>query len=223
MRISAIEPQKKSGERVNVHVDGEFRCGAALEIVRRAGLRVGDEVDEAELEALEREDMAWKAREAAYTLLTYRARTRVELRRRLGRKGYPDDVIEECVESLAARGYLDDEAFAESFVRDRVRLRPSGPRRIVQELRAKGVAAEVAEPVVENVFEAENVSELELARTAAGKWARSNLRSTTRRSRDVTRRKLRQRLYGYLARRGFTGDAIWTVIDETLDGEGDDA
>ena len=223
MRITAIEPQKKHDERVNVYVDGEFRCGVALEIARRAGVRVGDAIDEAAIEALEREDMVWKAREAAYRLLAYRARTRTELRRRLRRKGYPDDIIEACVASLVEKGYLDDEAFAESFARDRVRLRPSGPRRIVQELRAKGVAADVAEPVVENVFAAENVSELELARTAAEKWSRSNLRSTTGRSRDEPRGKLRRRLYGYLARRGFTGATIWTVIDEIFEDEGDDA
>lgn len=215
MRITAIEPQKHHDERVNVYVDGEFRCGLAVEIVRRAGLRVGDETDEAALEGLERQDLVWKAREAAYSLLAYRARTRVELQRRLRRKGFPDDVIETCVASLIDKGYVDDEAFAESFVRDRVRLRPRGPRRLVQELRAKGVDPAVAEPVVEEVFEAEDVSEVELARAAATKWARSHL--GTEAPQGAARRKSRERLYRYLARRGFAGDAVRTAMNEVFD------
>ncbi|MFW6078448.1 MAG: regulatory protein RecX, partial [Gemmatimonadota bacterium] len=152
MRITAIESQANSAERVNVYVDGEFRCGVAFELVRRAGLRSGDRVDAATLERLEREDLAWKAREAAYSLLAYRARTRWELRRRLSRKGFPEAVVEATVDAMVEKGYVDDASFAASFARDRVRLRPSGPRRIVRELRAKGVAAEVAGPIVEEVF-----------------------------------------------------------------------
>jgi hypothetical protein len=41
MKITAILPQRLHPERVNVHVDGEFRLGLAAELVLAEPLRVG--------------------------------------------------------------------------------------------------------------------------------------------------------------------------------------
>lgn len=206
MKITAIEPQKHHPERVNVHVDGSYRLALAQEIVFRQGIRTGDTVSEARLRELEDEDQRWKARDASLNLLSYRPRTARELQRRLRRKEFPEEVAERTVEELVDKGIVDDAAFAESFVRDRVRLRPRGRRRLVQELRAKGVDAETAEAAVGEVMEREEVSELELARDAVSKWSP--------RSGDDAERS-RRRLYGFLARRGFGSDTIQVVMRET--------
>lgn len=205
MKITAIEPQRSHAERVNVHVDGEFRLALAQEIVLRASLRVGDPVTGSRLRELEREDLRWKARESALTLLSFRARTAVELRRRLARKDLPEEVVEECVAELVQKGLVDDSAFAELFARDRVRLRPRGRRRIVQELRAKGVEADTAEAAVGEVMEREEVTELELAREAAARWS-------PRAGEDPLR--ARRRLHGFLARRGFGGETVRQLMEE---------
>src|SRR5688500_8940674 len=205
VRISAIEPQKHHLERVNVYVDGEFRLALAHEVVLRAGLRTGDDVSEARLDELAAEDQLWKARDSALNLLSFRARTATELRRRLREKAFPEEVVERCVAELVERGLVDDSAFAETFVRDRVRLRPSGARRLVQELRVKGVDADMAEEAIEEVLRSEDVSELELARVAVSKWARRS---------GEDRARARRRLYGFLARRGFGGDTVRQIMEE---------
>ena len=155
MKITAIQPQRLHPERVNVHVDGAFRLGLSAELVLAEPLRVGDEVDEARLAELQAKDQTWKARDAALSLLSYRARTSVELTRRLKRKGFDDEVAAATVERLDRLGVVDDAAFAESFVRDRVRLKPRGPRRLVGELRAKGVDDDTARAAVAGVMERE--------------------------------------------------------------------
>ena len=104
MRITALKPQERNPERVNVFVDGTFRCRSAYEIAYGASLRVGDEVSEELLASLERKDTLWKAREAALNLLSYRARTRSELEQRLRRKEFPEDVVEACVSELVEKG-----------------------------------------------------------------------------------------------------------------------
>jgi len=205
MKITAITPQKHHAERLNVSVDGEFRFALAQEIAFRAGLRVGDEVDEERIRALEGEDLSWKAREAALNLLSFRARTGSELRQRLRRKEFPDEIVEACVAELVEKRLVDDSAFAETFVRDRVRLRPKGRRRLVQELRSKGVDAETADAAIGEVMEREEVSELDLAREAVARWA-------PRPGEDPQR--ARRRLYGFLARRGFGGDTVRELMDE---------
>ena len=205
VRISAIEPQKHHLERVNVYVDGAFRVALAREVVLRAGLHAGDEVIESRLDELAAEDQLWKARDSALNLLSFRARTGAELRRRLREKAFPEEVVERCVAELVERGLVDDSAFAETFVRDRVRLRPSGARRLAQELRAKGVDADTAGEAIRDVLHTEEVSELELARAAVARWARRP---------GEDRDKARRRLHGFLARRGFGGDTVREIMDE---------
>lgn len=205
MRITAIEPQKHHLERVNVYVDGEFRLALAQEIVYRERLGPGDEISDARIAELEGEDALWKARESALNLLSFRARTATELRRRLREKGFADEVVERAVAELVEKGLVDDSAFAETFVRDRVRLRPKGPRRLVQELRAKGVDVDTAEEAIEEVMRGEETSELELARAAVARWAR-------RPGEDA--QKARRRLYGFLVRRGFGGETVRQLLEE---------
>ncbi|HEX7241809.1 MAG TPA: regulatory protein RecX [Longimicrobiaceae bacterium] len=213
MKITAIETQKNDPERVNVHVDGAFRLALGAEIAWSAHLHVGDEVTEALLEELERRDRAWKAREAALVLLSFRPRTAAELRRRLREKEFPEEVVEECLAGLDGLGLVDDAAFAAMFVRDRVRLKPRGVRRLAQELREKGVDADTAQAAITGVFEDAEVSETELAREAAAKW---------RAKPGEDRQKARARFYAFMARRGFGGDAIREVMDEVLGGGGEE-
>ncbi len=208
MRITALQPHARNSERVHVYVDGQPRLTLSAELVLTLGVHVGDEVDEARLEELERRDQPWRAREAALSLLSYRPRSANELRRRLARKGFDAEVVDACVETLGNVGVVDDVAFAETFVRDRVRLRPQGASRLRQELRAKGVDAETASAAIGEVMEAEDASEVDLARAAAARW-----KPRPGEERDRARR----RLHGFLARRGFGGDAVRTVMAEKLD------
>lgn len=204
MKVTAITPQQRHAERVNVHVDGAFRLALPADVVWGA-LHVGDTVSEATLRELEARDLAWRAREAALGLLGYRPRTAAELRRRLERKEFPPEIAARCVADLVEHGLVDDTAFAQTFVRDRVRLRPKGRRLLVQELRAKGVDADAAHDAVAEVLDEAEVSETELARAAAERWR-------PRAGEDPAR--ARRRLHGFLARRGFGGDAIRAVLEE---------
>ena len=100
---------------------------------------------------------------------------------------------------------MDDSSFAESFVRDRVRFKPRGARRLAQELRAKGVDAETAHEAIGEVMEREEISDLELAREVAAKWPRRA---------GEEPQGARRRLYGFLARRGFGAETIREVMEE---------
>src|SRR5690349_3533751 len=71
---------------------------------------------------------------------------------------------------LRELGMIDDAAFAGTLVRDRVRLRPQGARRLASELRQKGVDEETARAAIRETMEGEATDERELARRAAEKW-----------------------------------------------------
>lgn len=205
MRITALPPQKHDPDRLSVFVDGEFRMGLSAEIALAASLRVGDVVDEARLLELERRDRGWQAREAALRLLAVRPRSEAELTRRLRMKGYEPQIAEEVIGRLRELGVIDDAAFAGTLVRDRVRLRPQGARRLANELRAKGVDDETARAAIRETMEGEDTGERELARRAAEKWRPRTGEEPAR---------ARRRLHGFLTRRGFDSEVIREILDE---------
>ncbi|HUG41148.1 MAG TPA: regulatory protein RecX [Longimicrobiales bacterium] len=217
-RITAIRRHLRR-ERVRLYVEGddEPRAELALDLVLRAGLAPGDELGERALEELLREDESFRARDAALSLLSHRARSRAELRRRLGAKQISAGVVDRTVEWLVSLGYLDDAGFADAFIRDRLRLRPRGRMGLLSELRRKGVDERTAAAAIDRVLEAEGVDELALARDAAEAWARKN-RTVVRKAAGSRehRQRARRRLYGHLARRGFAPDAVVAGIDRVL-------
>jgi regulatory protein len=192
-------------------VDGKFRLALAAELVVTEHLHVGDEIDGARLEALEAKDGGWKARDAALSLLSHRSRSATELKRRLKRKGFEPEMAESTVERMEELGMVDDASFAESFVRDRVRLRPHGRRRLKAELRAKGVDDDTARAAIDEVMEREDASEADLARAACARWK-------PRPGEEPGR--ARRRLQGFLARRGFGGEVVRDVVREKLSSAG---
>ncbi len=218
MRVTALKRHPRR-ERVRVFVDGGDAPVAelALELAAAGRLHVGCELTAEELARLQREDEVFRARDAALSLLSHRARSRVELRRRLERKELSAGAIEQAMAWLDERGYLDDDAFADAFIRDRLRLRPRGRVGLVQELRRKGIGRDVAEAAIDRVLGAEDVDEGALAVRAAEGWGRRNGRilDAARASRENAA-AARRRLYGHLARRGFAPDAIRRALDHVL-------
>lgn len=200
-----------------MYVDGEAVLSLPEELVLRAGLSEGTELTAAELGALRAEEARWTVKEAALRLLARRSRTRAELARSLGRKGFEGDVVGSVLDDLTRLGLVDDRATAAAFVRDRIRSRPRGRRRLTAELRRKGLEAETAEDVIETVYRDENASDVDLARDAARRWQSRRLAGRRAGVTDADdRRKERQRLWGYLARRGFSAGVIGEVIGEVM-------
>ena len=77
-------------------------------------------------------------RRAAMDLLARREHGRVELARKLRKRGATDDLIETTLECLAQEGLLSESRYLESFVSYRARA-GYGPLRIREELTQRGL------------------------------------------------------------------------------------
>jgi regulatory protein len=216
-RITRLEPLAPRGLRVRVHLEGAEAVEVALEALERCKLGAGDLLSEDARRELADLDADIRVREAALHLLSHRARTRRELERRLRQKGFPAARIRPCLDGLEGKGLLDDEAVAAAFVRDRLRHRPRGRSRLVSELRAKGVDADLAAEAIERVFEDEEVTDGGLATEAVEGWMSRQGDATVAAlatvGRTSEREKARRRLYAYLARRGFRGEALNEALE----------
>ncbi len=168
--INRVEPLRPRGLRVRIHVDHGDPFEVALEALERAHLGAGDSLPDSVRHTLMNADADVRVRDAALNLLSYRARTRTELRTRLIKKDFGPERVDACLDGLQERGLLDDAAVAAAFVRDRIRLRPRGKSRLTQELRAKGVSGDLAGQVVDTVLDDEDVTEVDMAKEVAEGW-----------------------------------------------------
>jgi len=130
------EIRKSGGDtpRVTVFVDGVEAFTVSEDVARELGLSVGHEMVPAAAERLTSGDERTKVREAALRLLAVRARSAGELSDHLRRKGFREESTAAVIASLSEVGLVDDEAFAIAWVDEKVRLRPTGPRRLTQEV-----------------------------------------------------------------------------------------
>jgi len=144
------------------------------------------------------------ARLAAGDLLSRHAWTRREMAARLRRRGAPADVAATVVADLAARGYLDDAAFARQWVLSRA-PRGYGAARLRAELRARGVAS----PLIDAALAA-------IDRDAALEQARAVARRRLPALRRISADKAGARLRDHLLRRGYSASVVSRVLREAL-------
>ncbi len=152
-RVAGIELVPRKRDRVRLHLDDGESLEVALEVVARLGIRSGDTLGTKRLRELEEQQAKWAVQQAALHYLSYRARSEFELRKRLREKEHPAALIEWCVHDLKERGLLDDRTFAEAYARTRLKLKPRGRARLIQELRGKGVERDTADQAVKRALE----------------------------------------------------------------------
>lgn len=181
-------------------MNGEFVAGVGEEIVVDLGLKVGQQVDGEKLaEVLQAEEIR-RAREAALTLLEYRARTQKELEQRLAQKGYSEETIAKVIEQLKNIDLVNDERFTADWVANRITNRPAGKSRMNWELRRKGIAPEIIEEALEQVDEDKEFEmALDLAERKLG-------------GKTIEGPESKRKMAGFLQRRGFH----WEIVSRVL-------
>lgn len=194
MKITSIKQQVRRQDRYSIFVDGKYAFSLSeLELIN-SGLRINQEFTAGELDRLKQTAVLDKAYTRALDLLARRARSEWELRDYLKRKSYEPEVIDATIQRLAERGYVDDEAFARSWVQSRRQLKSVSRRRLTAELRQKRIADDVIEAVMEEDRQATDEREV--------------LRDLIARKRLQTRYQDDQKLLAYLVRQGYDYETI---------------
>lgn len=152
--------------------------------------------------------------EYAVGALGRRMRTVAEIKRlmrnRVREQPHAELLVDVVVARLKEHKYLNDSSYAESYSRFRKENEKFGRRRVVQDLKAKGVHGEIIERAVGAAYDEVNEEQL----------AREFLRR--RRAKKPADQKQAARVFRMLARAGFsTGIAVrilkkWNVDDETI-------
>lgn len=202
MKITAIQAQLKRKGRYSVFVDEKYSFSLSEEAILEQVLRIGQELDQPDLKRLKQLSNDDKIYNASLRYIAMRPRSEWEITAYLERKGAEPALQQNILNKLTGYGYVNDENFARSFVRDRRLLRPTSLRKLQQELRLKHIADEV----IKVVLGEDETDELTVIRQLIAKKQRQS------------RYQDRTKLMRYLAGQGFNyGD-----IKQALETNGND-
>lgn len=144
-----------------------------------------------------------KAKIVVERLFKFRPRSEFEIRSKLKDKGFGGEVIDQTVFYFQKLGVIDDTVFAKGWIQSRLN-KPFGIRRIKEELKLKGVDSEI---IATRLDEAKtNYDEIE----AVQKTVEKRLKSY----RNLNPQQKKQRLFGYLSRRGFSSESIYKTLKQ---------
>lgn len=209
MKVTSITIQTRDKNRVNVSVDGKYRFSLDVFQLNDLGIKVGKEFSEEELLALEEESQFGKlyARTLEYCLMRPHSAREVhdylykktrDTRTKAGsvKKGVPLQITERVFERLKEKHYIDDEKFTRYWVENRSMSRGVSKRKLIAELRSKGIDQQVIDQSLEV---SDRSDEDELQKVIAKK--RSKYTDD-------------QKLMAYLARQGFSYDDIKNALEK---------
>ncbi len=198
MKITEISQQQKRKDRVSIYVDGTYRVSLSQDQFLEAGLRTGQEVDEADIQRLLQLSEVGKALAGAYNYLSYRPRSQHEVVRYLRGKKCDSSIIDEAISRLQEQKLVDDAKFARDWIENRQLTSPRSKLRLKVELREKGLAPETIDLALESLSPSDEIQAI--SQLIEGKRLRQRYPDD-------------QKLIAYLAHQGFAYDTIKQALE----------
>lgn len=137
--------------------------------------------------------------------LKIRPRSELEIRQKLKYKKFSESEINKQISNLKKQDIINDKRFAQFWINYRTEYKIRGKKFIEFELKQKGIKKEIIDDLLQNYNEAESI--LEIAREKYQLLKNEN----------PIKRK--QKLFGYLLRRGFSYDIARNAINDIIEEE----
>ena len=197
MKVTKIESVTKT--KFKVSVEEQFAFVLYKSELSRYRIVTDEEITEDTFQKIKKEVILKRAKLRALHLLNDMDRTEAQLRTKLKQGLYTEDIIEQTIEYVKSFGYIGDASYARRYIQSRQKNKSK--KEIYVELCKKGVAKEEIDSAMEECYE--NHGEEEAIRTLLRKKKYNPEQATEAET---------QKIYGYLARKGFSYDQIRQVI-----------
>jgi regulatory protein len=212
-KITSIQRQKKDARRASIFLDEEFAFGVCDQTIEEFRLRKGDYIDRELFEKISDFDYFIEAKRTAIAYLNHRSRSEKEIRDRLQREDISESIVVRVLDFLREQQLVNDDKWSRAFVNDKLVRKPVSSRQLAFGLAQKGVAKETIEETIAELNKTESDSERAM-KSAEKRWPRI-LKS------EADPRKRKQKLYTFLAGRGFAYEVIENVYRNFEKDEGD--
>lgn len=199
MKITKIVQQQKDRGRYSIFVDDKYSFSLSEQGLLDSKLVGGQELSKEDVAAFKQKSADDKLFARTLKYVAMRPRSVWEVQSYLERKHSPALITEQITNKLIALDMLNDEKFAQAFVRDRSLLRPTSRRKMIAELRKK----RVPEEAIEHALAEEQGDERDILREIVAK------------KRQLSKYKHDElKLMQFLARQGFSYGDIKDVLAE---------
>lgn len=212
--ITDIKQAVKNQNRANIFVNGKYRFSLDIFQLTQLNIKVGSKFTKTEIENLEQQSEFGKLYALALNYCLMRPHSKKEIsnylwkktlnrklkNRKTGefyeKKGVSKISVEQVLNRLIEKKYIDDEKFAKFWVENRNQRKGSSIKKLKSELFSKGVSSDIIEQVLS---ESNRNDEDEIQKIIAKK---------------AKKYTDEQKLIAYLARQGFSFDEIKKVISK---------
>jgi len=148
------------------------------------------------------ENKVYEMMDIAIKYISVRIRSIKEIKDYLKKKYYEESLIEIVISKLIKLGYLDDDKFAKSFIKDKLNFTSMGDYKIKMELERLGVSSEIIEENMSVIDE--NILE-EKMKKQISKMIRTN--------KKYTEQVLKNKIYTHLVSAGFTKEKVIRILN----------
>jgi regulatory protein len=194
-RRLTIKSLKSRGESVLISITGmDQPLLVRATTVHKGKLSPGLVLTASQLQQLIAEDASLRCHRESLRLLGLRDHTMAEMRKKLRRKGFDRELVEESIRKLRLAGLVDDGKFAMKFAKLLLDRKPCGRSYLVAHLRRREISRSLAEQAADVALQGADRSEL----------AMKALEGRRRQLQQLELERARRRAYNYLARRGFS-------------------
>lgn len=202
MVITKIEIQKRNKEKVNIYVDDKYSFSLTLNGFVKSGLKEKANISEEEINALKIKDEPKLAVQQALNILSYSMKTESELVRKLTEKGFSEKAVNYAVEKLKGYKYLDDSVYVSMYITTRAIPNNWGDQKIISNLLQKGVDINLIKEKINELYSYDEKKDS--IKKVAEKYYQK--------LKDDDEKKKKQKLYRYLASKGYSYDLISSTI-----------
>ena len=199
MIITDLKFNKKG--TFDIWVDGEYICDIDDETVYKMSIRKGDEISDEFLSEIKHLSQVQGAKRAGARMLTASMKSRYDFEIKLIQKGFEKKAVKKAADFFEEKGFLNDAAYARSYVADAISIKKQGAAKIRMMLKSKGISADIIDALLTDFDESE---EENLKALVKKEFAKMPVRD--KKHIDKLKRKLYSKGYGI-------GDIISAIND----------
>lgn len=204
-KITMIQAQKRAG-RYNIFINKKYSFSISENVMIKYQIFKGMEIDAQLQETLISADKTSRLYNKAINFLSHQLRTEYEMTNKLLEYSDNKVKIDQVMEKLISQHLIDDQKYADSFVRTEVHKKDKGPQWINYKLKQKYISEEIANQSLLNFYPKDEI--LINCQIQAGKLFKKYYRYAFKQRLNKTRTTL--------SRKGYDIDTISQVMD-TMD------
>ena len=146
-------PQKKNKTRYTITFKSGKIIGLSETNLLSYNISVGKKISSDLLSKIESNEMLHSIKYKALNYISYRPRSKKEVYISLLKKGFHQDDIDKVLQELVAKGYLDDESFAQTYARFLIKIKRLGRIAVKNRFFVHDIDQDVLNPILDKLYE----------------------------------------------------------------------